>query len=235
MVDIAMRGAAKNALGTEMFGWLLSQLEAAKGEPVLLSGTTDAFSAGLNLKELASLDEPGMAAYLRLLERFMSALYLYPAPVVACIEGHAIAGGCVIAAACDHRVASTNPRIRIGLNEVALGVRFPPRVLHIVRDRIPRASHERVLLGATLFPPAEALALGLVDELADDPMTAARARLDTFAAHPRDAYAATKRALRGEVDADLVPDDVEEVWLRESVPAWTSPAVRERILAVLKR
>ncbi len=50
MVEITMRGAAKNALGTQMFTWLLAQLEAAKGEPVLLAGTKDAFSAGLNLK-----------------------------------------------------------------------------------------------------------------------------------------------------------------------------------------
>jgi enoyl-CoA hydratase/carnithine racemase len=235
MVEITMRGAAKNALGSEMLTWLVAQLEAANGEPVLLAGTRDAFSAGLNLKELASLDAAGMDRYLRLLERCMSAFYLYPAPVVACIEGHAIAGGSVLAAACDHRVATTEARVRIGLNEVALGVRFPPRVLRIVRDRVPRASHERVLLGAELFAPSDAHALGLVDEIADDAAALARTRLATFAAHPRDAYAATKRALRGTVDADLASDEAEEQWLRDSVPAWTSPAVKERVLAVLKR
>jgi len=235
MVEINLRGPAKNALGSEMLSWVLERLQAAHGEPVLLTGSRDAFSAGLNLKEVASLDPAGMEGYLRLLERCMAAVYLHPAPVVAAIEGHAIAGGCVLAACCDHRVATTDGRVRIGLNEVALGVRYPPRVLHIVRDRVPRPAHEMVLLGAGLFPPSEARAHGLVDELAEDALGVARARLATLAAHPREAYAATKRAMRGATDADLAPDEAEDRWLRESVPVWTSKAVKERVLAVLKK
>jgi enoyl-CoA hydratase/carnithine racemase len=235
MVEITMRAPHKNALGSEMLAWLVERLEAAAGDAVLLAGTREAFSAGLNLKELAHLDARGMASYLRLLERCMAAFYLYPGPIVACIEGHAIAGGSVLASACDHRVATRDDRVRIGLNEVALGVRFPPRVLRIVRERLPRTSHERVLLGADLFAPTQAHALGLVDELADDARSAARARLDAFAAHPRDAYAATKRTLRGSIDADLASDSAEEAWFNESVPVWTSPEVKSRIVAVLKR
>jgi enoyl-CoA hydratase len=235
MIEIRMRGAAKNALGSDLLSWLLAQLEAAKNEPVLLMGTNDAFSAGLNLKEVASLDGDGMERYLRLLERCMSAFYLHPAPIVAAIAGHAIAGGCVLAACCDHRIATTDGRVRIGLNEVALGVPYPPRVFRIVRDRVPRIAQEAVFLGATLFAPKEALAHGLVDELADDPEAIARTRVSALSAHPRNAYAATKRAMRGETDADLAPDEVETRWLRESLPLWTSPAVKERVLAILKR
>ncbi len=218
-----------------MLAWIVAQLDAAASEPVLLTGSRDGFSAGLNLKEIASLDAAGMERYLRLLERCMAALYLHPAPVVAAIEGHAIAGGCVLAACCDLRVATTDPRARLGLNEVAIGIRYPPRVFHIVRDRIPRASHEVVFLGAGLAGTTEARALGLVDELADDALTVARTRLESLAAHPRDAYAATKRAMRGAADTDLASDEVEERWMRESVPSWASPAVKERVLAILKK
>src|ERR1700733_478280 len=160
MVEIAMTGPAKNALGTEMMTWLLGRLAGANGEPVLLTGSGDAFSAGLNLKEVAGLDLEGMATYLRLLERCMSALYQYPGPTVALVNGHAIAGGCVLTLACDVRVAKDDARAPTRLNEVALGVRFPPRVMRIVRDRVPTACHVPVILGAQLFPPDAALAHG---------------------------------------------------------------------------
>jgi enoyl-CoA hydratase len=233
LIEIAMNGPAKNALGTDMMTWLLGRLHDAAGAPILLTGAGDAFSAGLNLKEVAGLDPEGMARYLRLLERCMSALYQYPGPTVALVNGHAIAGGCVLTLACDYRVSTSDARARIGLNEVALGVRFPPRVLRIVKDRVPAPSLVPVLLAAELFAPPRAVAHGLVDETSEDPSAVARAKIAALAAHPADAYAATKRALRGAVDADLASDDAEAHWFRECVPIWTSDAVKERVRRVL--
>ncbi len=60
MIEIELNGPAKNALGTETMTALLEKVRAAKNEPLLLTGAGDAFSAGLNLKEIASLDEAGM-------------------------------------------------------------------------------------------------------------------------------------------------------------------------------
>src|SRR6202012_3095050 len=74
MIEIVMNGPAKNALGSEMMTWLIARLREANGAPVLLTGTGDAFSAGLNLKEVAELETEGMAQFLRLLETCMSAL-----------------------------------------------------------------------------------------------------------------------------------------------------------------
>ena len=148
MREIRMDGPGKNSLGTTMLTFLLAELHAAGGEPVLVTGAGDAFSAGLDLNEVLALEGDGMLEFLRLLERAMVALYLYPGPTVALVNGHAIAGGCVITLACDHRVALEHPKIKIGLNEVALGMRFPPRILAMAKERIPRESHTAVLLGA---------------------------------------------------------------------------------------
>jgi enoyl-CoA hydratase/carnithine racemase len=233
MIEIAMNGPAKNALGRDMMAWLVERLDAAGGEAVLLTGTGDAFSAGLNLKEVLALDAEGAAAFLGLLERCMSVLYQYPGPTVALVNGHAIAGGCVLTLACDLRVATEDARARIGLNEVALGVRFPPRVMRIVRDRVPGSHHVPVILGAQLFSPQAALAHGLVDAIAADAGAVARARLAELAALPADAYAAAKRALRGAAASDLATDEAEADWLRESVPIWTGSDVKARIRKVL--
>jgi enoyl-CoA hydratase len=233
MFEITMEGAAKNALGSDMMQFLLDRLEEAAGRPVLLTGTGNSFSAGLNLKEVASLDARGMEVFLQLLERLMSALFAYPAPLVGFINGHAIAGGCVLTLCCDHRVAARTPASRIGLNELALGLHYPPRVMAIVRHRVPRQHLERVVLGAELFDPQAALALGLLDEIAEDGRAVAERELAVRASHDPGAYAAAKAALRG--DAFRAADEDRSFFAREVLPTWTSPTIRERIAALLAR
>jgi enoyl-CoA hydratase len=235
MKEILLQAPGKNALGSELMRSIRRELAAAGGEAVVLTGAGDAFSAGLNLKEVAALDAPGMRQFLELLEEMVLDLFNYPGPTLALVNGHAIAGGCVVALTCDYRIAASTSGIRIGLNEVALGLRFPPRVLRLAQARIPAGHLERVLLGAGLMPPAEARELGLIDEVADaaDASRIAGERLAALDRHPRHAYAATKHALRaGLLD---VPADERARWYEESLPLWTAPELKERILGMLRR
>ena len=237
MITIAMDGPGKNCLGTTTMTSLLEQIEGANGAPILLTGAGDAFSAGLDLKEVGSLDEAGMGRFLRLLERCMTTLFLHPAPTVALVNGHAIAGGCVLTLCCDHRLVVDRPKIKIGLNEVALGVRFPPRVMAIVKTRVPPRSIAEVVLGAGLFDPPAALRHGLVDELVPDDAEAvvhARRRLEGLASHPAAAYAHAKQDLRGTAQT-MCADDAWERAMIEAVPTWTSSSVRAKIASVLRR
>lgn len=229
MIEVKIEGPGKNALGTPVMEALLARLAQAGRQPLLLTGAGDAFSAGLNLKEIAALDLAGMEAFLRLLERLVQTLWSWPGPTVALVNGHAIAGGCVLALCCDHRLTRADPAIRIGLNEVALGLRFPPSILRLARARISPAHLDQVLLGAGLHAPAEALRLGLVDEVADDAPAAARRRLEALAAHPPDGYAAAKAALR----APLL-EAADDAVFRAILPSWTSPELKARLMAVLK-
>lgn len=235
MHEITMNGPGKNALGTTMMQFILDQLRVANGAPVLLTGGGDAFSAGLHLKEVIALDGTTAEPFLRLLETCMATLYLYPGPTVAAINGHAIAGGCILALCCDHRVATSSLAARIGLNEVTIGLRFPPRVLRIARSRIPRRYRERVLLGGSLFGPTDAREFGLVDEVDADPLSLARERLRWLSAHPAVAYAQTKRDLRGASPQDLVSDDVVDRWMRETTPSWTSRQLKDHLTSLLRR
>ena len=234
MYELSLQAPGRNALGTASMQRVLDGLRDAAGAPVLVTGGGGAFCAGLNLKEVVALDGPAMTAFLRLLERCMTALYLYPGPTAAAVDGHAIAGGCVITLCCDVRVVADDPSLKLGLNEVALGLRFPPRTLAVCRARLPRAAETEVLLGAGLFSPRDALRLGVVDEVAADPLVTARARLEALARHPRDGYAQTKRDLRG-TEQGLGTDATLDAWLAESVPIWTSPDVRARLAAALQR
>jgi len=232
---VTLEAPGKNALGTAVMERLIADLDAAAGAPVLVTGSplSGAFSAGLDLKEVATLEGAAMMAFLRLLERCMTALFLYPGPTAAAVNGHAIAGGCVLTLCCDVRVARDDATIKIGLNEVALGLRFPPRTLSIVRSRIPSRHEAAVLLGADLVEPREALRLGLVDEVAADPVARARARLEVLAAHPLEAYGRTKRDLRG-TEEELCATPALERWLEEATPVWTAPPLRARIAAMFR-
>ena len=96
MYELTISGPGKNALGTDVMNALLEGLAEADGRPLLLRGEGDAFSAGLNLKEIASLDPPGMKAFLTKLRDLTTQLFDYPGPTVALVNGHAIAGGCVL-------------------------------------------------------------------------------------------------------------------------------------------
>lgn len=233
VVEILVEGPGKNALGSRIMASLRQALADARPQPILLRGAGGAFSAGLDVKEVAGLSPDGMAAFLGGLEGLVTELFHYPGPVVAALEGHAIAGGAVLALCCDHIVATTDPRARIGLNEVAIGLRFPPATLQVLRHRLPRRHQPRLLLGAELHAPADALALGLVDELADDPVAVARQRLATLAAHPPRAYAATKGDLRAGV-AVVTPEDTAR-FAEQVVPAWTSDEVRSLLAGLLSR
>lgn len=232
MIEIRMEGPGKNALGAGMMDHLLERLSAARGAPVLLTGAGDAFSAGLNLKEVLALDAAGMRTFLHKLEALISALYTYPGPTVALINGHAIAGGCVLALCCDHRVVRADEKVLIGLNEVALGLTFPPGVLRMVKERIPPQHVTEVLLGAGLHPPAGALRLGLVDEVSPEAEPLARRRLEALAAHPPVAYAATKEALRG---MSLIDGEGYADTFNALLPSWVGDEVKARIAAVLKK
>lgn len=233
MHEILLRAPGRNALSTDLMTSIVKELELAAGSPVLITGADGAFSAGLNLKEVASLDLAGMERFLRCLEEMVDALYTYPGPTVACINGHAIAGGCIVAMACDLRVAAADPEIRIGLNETALGLRFPPKLFAMVQRRVAPGALERVVLEAALHSPEAARALGLVDEVAFDVVATARAHLSRLASHPREAYARNKEALRAGV-LDVSEAD-QRRFREEVVPQWASSETKERVLAALRK
>jgi len=230
MKTLLLSGPGKNAMSTEMMQRVLASVREAGDAPLFVTGEGDAFSAGLNLKEVASLDVAGLTTFLGVLEELVTALYEHPGPTVAWVNGHAIAGGCVLTLCCDVRVMTAREGVRIGLNEVALGLQFPPRTFKMTTNRVPGPSLARVLLESALYGASEAKELGLVDVIGTE--EDARARLAALAAHPRGAFAAAKKALRGTLE---VPEEAQRAFIRDVVPTWAAPELKERLRAVLEK
>ena len=233
MVEVVIEGEGKNALSLALMKRTRAAVEAAGGAPLLLRGEGDAFSAGLHLREVRALDDAGMQGFLEGLTGLVDAIFRYPGPTVAAVNGHAIAGGAILALVCDHRVGPTSPRARIGLNEIQLGLRFPPRILDMVRYRLPNHAVEPVLLRGELVGPEQALRWGLVDELADDPVARAQEQLDLLGRRPATAYAALKHDLRGAVG--LPNPDSDRRFLEDVLPVWTGSELKQTIDAFLNR
>ncbi|MEN0062109.1 MAG: enoyl-CoA hydratase/isomerase family protein [Myxococcota bacterium] len=232
-MDIVIAGPGKNALSTALLESLRDQIEAAGNEPLFVYGEGDVFSAGLNLKEILAADEAAMLHFFDLLNRVVGSLFRHPAPTVACVTGHAIAGGAIVARACDVAIGPTHEKVKIGLNETALGLPFPPPLLRMMVHRLPRRYHTRVFLEGTLFNPQQACEVGFLDDLANKPIVTARERFEALSKLAGPAYADNKAQLLGEVG--LVDPAERERFAQDVLPVWISPELKARIAAMFDK
>jgi enoyl-CoA hydratase/carnithine racemase len=226
-----------NALDIELCEAIAAQFESlckAPAKAVVLTGQGRMFSAGVDLLRLGA----GGAAYVR---RFLPALHsLYdavffcPKPVVAAVNGHAIAGGCVLACCADRRIAARDAG-RIGVTELLVGVPFPALAFEVMRFATPPAFFAETILSGATYPPEVAQARRMVDELAEpaELLERAIAAAQTLAALSPAAFAATKQQLRQgardrlAADGDRIDAAATEIW--------TSPATLVRVQDYIAR
>jgi enoyl-CoA hydratase len=187
---------------TEEFGALLDELEKAPPKAVVLTGTGAIFSAGLDLKAVPSYGPAQRRALVLSINRMMRRLYGFPRPVAAAVNGHAMAGGLVLALACDLRIAAAGPS-KLALSEVTVGIPFPLGPMLVVNDIVAGAVRRDLALFGKIFDPAAALAAGFVDEIVEPERLLARTieRARALAALP--GYAAIKAQLRAAALAEL--------------------------------
>jgi enoyl-CoA hydratase len=184
---LRMNDGRANAIGPPFLDGLDAAMDAlGDARALVVVGVGSIFSAGLDLPRLIALDEREMQAFIARFSDVMLRLFALPLPVVAAVNGHAIAGGCVLALQADVRLCAERDGTKIGLNETALGIGLPSVVVETLRFRVPASSLVPLALEGRLVGPREAHALGLVDELVAPDALEARA-VDRARArrHPR--------------------------------------------------
>ena len=192
-----------NALNPALIRALNAALEAAPVEgaqAIVLSGLPGLFSAGLDVRELASLDREALQRFMTDFQLTQRLLAASPVPVIAAITGHCPAGGTVLALFCDYRIMARGA-FSIGLNEVQVGL-YPGEVITAAFTRLvgSRRAADLLTRGALIDPDAAAAA-GLVDEVADPGAVVARARdyASGLLALPPNAYRRTRALVRREL------------------------------------
>jgi enoyl-CoA hydratase len=231
VATLRVTGGKANAMSAELLDTierLIDGFEAGPARAAVLIGYERFFSAGLALPTLIDLDRAAMKRFIERFGQVMMRVFQCPRPIVAAINGHAIAGGCVLALQCDWRIM-VDADARIGLNETQLGIGLPSSVLEPLRLAVPPASIVPIAYEGRLFGSAEALALGLVHELATLGELEARAttRARTLAAVPSSALAQVKLGVRRPAIEWIARHSAEETerWL----DTWFSPPARERL------
>ena len=159
-------------------------------------------------------------------------IFVSPAPFVAALPGHAIAGGLIVAAAADERYAAEGPG-RFGLSEVALGVPLPACCLELFRYLLGSRTMERLTASAENMPADPALAMGLLDRVvpAADLLDSALERARQLARGSALAYAEVKRRARAEAVARFDAAREHDPFL----DFWFGNDARSRIAALMER
>jgi enoyl-CoA hydratase len=214
-----------NALDAELLQELDDHLVALEEGPwraVVLTGEGRAFSAGLDLQRIVADGADYVASLLEVLDRLLLRLIDFPRPVVAAINGHAIAGGCIVACVCDARLMAAGSG-RIGVTELLVGVPFPAAALEPVREVVDARYLRRLVYESSLLSAEEAHDAGLVDEVlpAEELVTRALELGERLARIRPQVFSMTKRQLsapmreRIERSTRAHESESRELWLGE--------------------
>jgi enoyl-CoA hydratase/carnithine racemase len=200
LLIVTMSRGKANALNAAMVDELNSALAQSHAHDVrglvLASDCPKFFSGGFDVTEVFQYDREAMTLFFGAFMDLYETLFRLPKPVVGALSGHAVAGGAVLALACDVRVMAEGP-FRFALNEVNLGIVLPPGLIRTAVDALGQRHARELFLGSETLTPSRALEIGLVSELAqpDQVLGRAIARARVLAAKPPGAFGAIKRTL----------------------------------------
>jgi enoyl-CoA hydratase len=227
---LRMDYAKVNVVDLEFMTAIVEQFRAAPvTDAIVLTGNGRAFSAGVNLKRLMEDDLSYTSEFLDMLSGAILEVFLHPRPVIAAIDGHAIAGGFILASACDLRLMSAG---LTGMTELKVGVPLPSILREIARHSLGHYTQSLVLSG-DLINAQRAYEIGFVDAVVEPEklLDEAIARAALLAAVPTATYALTKRTLKFEAVQRM---EVAEPEFGEEIRAtWHDPEIRAVIAEYL--
>lgn len=200
IVTLRLAHGRASALDLELVEALareVAEIGAGDARAVILTGTGSIFSAGVDLFRVVSGGREYVARMYPAMVRMFTDLFALQRPVVAAVNGHAIAGGCILAAVSDLRLMARGSG-RIGVPELVVGVPFPPAILELLRFAFPASTLQSIAYTGRTVQADEALRLGIIDEVIEPDALLARAgeHARQLAALPPQAFALAKRQLR---------------------------------------
>lgn len=164
---------------------------------VVLTGTGKFFSFGFDIPDFLSSSREEFTAFLIGFTSLYTDIFVFPKPVVAALNGHTIAGGCMLATACDYRIM-TEGKAKISLNEIGFGSSVFAGSVEMLKFWVGSRNAQQMLYSGAMYSPEEARELGLVDRKtpSDQFEKDVRSVAADFAAKDPRSFASIKRLLR---------------------------------------
>lgn len=198
---IAMDDGKANAMDFNYFEEMnsaLAEIESSESQVLIIKGRQGFFSGGLDVKLMSTLAPHDIDKLAEIFARTILRVFLYPMPTIAVCTGHAIAGGGILAFACDRRYV-INGNYRIQMNETVIGIPLPSWMLLIGQSAIPPGLRAEALLHAKAYTPKEAHDAGIFHGLIDngeDIDAFLNNEVNALMSLNMNAYSATKKRLR---------------------------------------
>jgi enoyl-CoA hydratase/carnithine racemase len=220
---------ALNELMVEQIDGCLTDLEedpAVKG--IILTGQGKFFSFGFDIPEFLSYSRDAFTVYLTKFTKLYTHMFVLPKPLVAALNGHAIAGGCMLATACDYRLMVSG-KAKISLNEITFGASVFAGSVEILKFCVGQCHAETVLGSGAMYSAGEAHELGLVDRVSTEETLKEEAEEVARDLANKDvaAFRSIKALLRQPVADEMVKREAASI--REFVDIWYSEQTRKQL------
>lgn len=198
---------------------------------VILTGTGKFFSFGFDIPGFMDDPPESFRRYIEKFSRLYLSIFTFPKPVVAALNGHTIAGGCMLASACDHRVMVTG-KAKISLNEIGFGSSVFAGIVAILKYWVGARNAQEILYSGKMYSAEEAIKLGLVDETTseEDLLAHSRRIAQDLAARAGAAFAAIKGLLRKPLVEEI--SRLEEASIEEFITIWYSESTRKNLESI---
>jgi enoyl-CoA hydratase/carnithine racemase len=222
---IALHRGKVNAINEKVVDELTDCFRELSYDPavkaVILTGEGKFFTFGFDIPEFLNYSKESFVRYLTKFTGLYTDIFLYPKAVVAALNGHTVAGGCMLAIACDYRIM-VQDSAKISLNEINFGSSVFAGSVEMMKLWLGQRKVESALLSGAMYSAEEALEIGLIDEivLKDDLDSEARRKALEYASQDSAAFMSIKKLLRNPVAEEMMKR--EKASILEFVDIWYS-------------
>lgn len=227
--------AKVNALNDQVVDELRSALEKVEKDQnvkvIILRGEGSFFSFGFDVPGFMSYDKGDFHGYVQNYNNLIKELFMFSKPVIAALNGHSIAGGCVLALACDYRIMISG-KAKIALNEMTFGSTLFSCVTEILKYAVGSKRSEQIIYSGKMYSAEEALNLGLVDQVSSEDKFDQEVLdfAEEYAGKDMTAFASIKKMLKQDTLNKI--ESYEHESISEFVDIWYSESTREQLAKI---
>jgi Delta3-Delta2-enoyl-CoA isomerase len=235
IAEARLKRGKVNALNEQVVEEIHGCFQRVAADPdiraVIFTGDGRFFSFGFDIPEFLSYSKESFSRFLNRFTNLYTYLFAYPKPLVAALNGHAIAGGCMLALACDYRVM-VSEKAKISLNEITFGSSVFAGSVAMLKFLVGGKNAQAVLYDGAMYSAQTALQLGLIDQVSADEKLAGDARevARRLAAKDAAAFRSIKGLLRAPVADEMARKEEQSV--REFVDIWYSENTWRNLQAI---